>query len=613
LDPVRCCCAQDEVCISKLAGNKAEIFDDSGPRLPSSAELLVEGRKFNAPSGKLPVGPTDRVIRTFATSEDEPLRGEPIRSGGILQLKLGEAIEDIQLTLYINGFSRAPVNPRDAAQMQTEAYGRTWSPFSLVEKCQVKTMQHSSLWAVFKLTVFRQEGHDRYYYFATTGKDAFKERDVWVADISNAIRQVTLSLFPPHAITVRPLPGLHSTESRIMAGYLLRSQAEADRVSLFYCELHAYSAGEARLSIYKDEWCEREVCSVSLTDQTVVSTRKGSYCTVFGIDQHRFCARTCDEKELWLRAVSNIKVKLMFDAPDPTTEDLAVFRAAVLERIVKIENLLSVEPESEPGNGTIPVRTVNAETWDPLLPQMPRVVTPMSPRGDIWHPEPIVEDTDARVVTQAFEFKVTFTPGHTGVRYCVETGEIFEVQEGAPAHNAGVEVGMRMLEIDGQKFSDGLFKAAKEGTIPYKVTFYANRQVLEREDTESTSIEVDAAQKHTTHAVEALHPEECRKLLASVSPFVGVSECGASFDSGVIASEQPGLIRTVHTTDKALQYPPLGTCSNPEEMCVVTCHGDMDQDLAPGTDTSQQRTQITPHVPLLMWSPGRRQVSQRAV
>lgn len=605
LDPVRCCCAQDEVCISKL-GSKAEILDDTGPRLPSSAELLIEGRKYNTPCGKLPAGPTDRAIRTFATSEDEPLRGAPIRSGGILQLKLGEAIEDIQLTLYINGFSRQPQNPRDAAQMQAEAYGRTWSPFSLVEKCQVKTMQHSSLWAVFKLTVFRQEGHDRYYYFATTGKDAFKERDVWVADIANAIRQVTLSLFPPHAITVRPLPGMHSTESRIMAGYLLRSQAEADRVSLFYCELHAYSAGEARLSIYKDEWCEREVGCVSLTDQTVVSTRKGSYCTVFGIDQHRFCARTCDEKELWLRAVSNIKVKLMFDAPDPTTEDLAVFRAAVLERIVKIE--LS-EPESEPGSSG---RIASPETWDPLLPQMPRVVTPISPRGDIWMPEPIVEDVDLpSVSTQAFEFKVTFIPGLTGVRYAVDTGEILTVQEGAPAHLAGVEVGMRMVEIDGQKFNDTLFKAAKDGTTPYKVTFFANRQVLDREfsDDSTQGEPLDRA----TDAVEALHPEECRKLLASVSPFVGAGDCGSSFDIGLIASEQPGLIRTVHTTDKALMNPKLGACENPEEMCTVTCQGDAEQDSATGPPATQQQAQITPHVPLLMWSPGRRQVSQRAI
>merc|ERR1712039_774730 len=50
---------------------------------------------------------------------------------------------------------------------------------------------------------------------------------------------------------------------------------------------------------------------------STVSTRKGAYCTVFGVDNHRFCARTREEKDLWLRAVSNIKVKLMFDARIP--------------------------------------------------------------------------------------------------------------------------------------------------------------------------------------------------------------------------------------------------------------------------------------------------------
>jgi len=542
LNPVQRCCVTDEApCIRILRDPTAEIFDSS-PSVPSTVEVLVQG-KFLGHHCTLPAGPQERVIRTFATKEDESLRGDPLRSGSILQLKLGVAIEDITLILYVNGFSRLPQGVTQEENVQPT--GRTWSPFSLVEKCQVKTMQHSSLWAVFKLTVFRQEGDDRYYYFATTGKDAFRERDRWVEEISNAIRQVTLSLFPPHAITVRPLPGVSSTTTRIMAGYLLRSQA-TDVVSLFYCELHAYSAGGARLSIYKDEWCEREVAILTLTDQTVVSTRKGSYCTVFGVDQHRFCARTRDEKELWLRAVSNIKVKLMFDAPDPTSEELAVFRAAVLERIVKLEATGGGAPCDWEGHSPR-----NIESWDPLLPQVPRPPMPQSPRGDIWYPEPI-EDS--------------------------ETVE--------PLHRPDVTPTGKNID----------------------------------ETSEGSRLDVKTFQP--AEATEALQPDDCRKLLASVGPMVGLKaempSCGA-IDSGIIADERAGGIRTVHTTEKVLipYHPP--DCDLPEEVCDVSCWSE-DPQRRRELDAADHRNknyfempETTPHIPLLMWSPGRRQQSQRAV
>lgn len=535
------CCVTDEApCVRMLRDPNAEIFD-SQPRLPSAAEELIP-TKVSMNGVSLPAGPQERIIRTFATAEEEPLRGQPLRSGSILQLKLGVAIEDIVLTLYINGFSRTPQGAGHEGRQQTSH--TCWSPFSLVEKCQVKTMQHSNLWAVFKLTVFRQEGDDRYYYFATTGKDAFRERDQWVEDISNAIRQVTLSLFPQHTITVRPLPGAMSTSTRIMAGYLLRSQP-TDVVSLYYCELHSYSNGGARLAIYKDEWCEREVFILMLTDQTVVSTRKGSYCTVFGVDQHRFCARTKDEKELWLRAVSNIKVKLMFDAPEPTDEELAVFRAAVLERIMKLEE------NGNAINGGSTGSTADA-TWDPLLPQVPRPPLPMSPRGDVWHPEPVEEaEADEPVVPQP-------------------------------------------LDLPGQDIDEGIAASA------------AKLRALTSEA-----------------PAEALQPDDCRKLLANVGPMVmpnGVGSCG-DIDSGIIAHEHPGDIRTVHNTRKVLVAYDPPECSAPAEICAVTCIGTSPEAGGRGPATPArpmvpaqvQGDVVQPVVPLLMWSPGRRQQSQRAV
>mmetsp|Transcript_61642 Transcript_61642/g.198561 ORF Transcript_61642/g.198561 Transcript_61642/m.198561 type:complete len:488 (-) Transcript_61642:10-1473(-) len=384
LNPVQHCCCTPGHNVHWLRGGRFganELLEEMAPGevTGSAAEILVDtARSQEGFRGALPVGPRERMVPTYATAEDERLQGEPLYSGNILQLTLGESIHEMQLALHVNGFSLTPCDT--IARGTPRPISRAWSPFSLVEKCQVKTMQHSAYWAVFKLTVFRKEGQDRCYYFATTGCDAYKERDRWVLEMVTAIGNVTMSLFPPHAITVDPLPGVATTSTRIMAGYLLQS-GTADNVCLFYCELHAYSHGEARLAVYHDEWCEQEVSSVQLADSSTVSTRKGAYCTVFGVDQHRFCARTKEEKDLWLRAVSNVKVKLMFDAPDPTDEELQMFRAAVHERVGELQEK----------QGT---------TLDPLLAPVQRA-PPMSPRGDAWDPDPIEDAADPPAAGEA--------------------------------------------------------------------------------------------------------------------------------------------------------------------------------------------------------------------
>jgi len=383
LSPVHQCCCRPGPPNHRGPGGglgEGELLEEKMPGEfgNSNMEVMVHNlRAANGIRGHLPVGPRERMVPTYATADSEVFHGEPLFSGNILQLTLGESIHEMRLLLYVNGFSLTPAstNIHGHTGSMPRSMSTAWSPFSLVEKCQVKTMQHSAYWAVFKLTVFRTEGQDRCYYFATTGCNAYKERDRWVLEMVSAIGNVTTSLFPPHAITVEPLLGVSQTSTRIMAGYLLQS-GSCDNVSLFYCELHAYSAGEARLAIYHDEWCEQEVSSVHLADNSTVSTRKGVHCTVFGVDHHRFCARTREEKELWLRAVSNIKVKLMFDAPDPTDEELQIFRAAVHERIGELEH-----KREESG-------------MDPLLSQVPRL-PPMSPRGDYWDPDPMEDIVDA--------------------------------------------------------------------------------------------------------------------------------------------------------------------------------------------------------------------------
>lgn len=367
LEPLRrCCVAYKAPCIKDgdchdEGTNQEEIIDEFNVS-PHYAEVVVDGRHI---SGKLPLGPKERVISTFAIAEGETSQGAPLRTGTVLQLELGRALRCVNLSLYVNGFSIVPACMTQRYEQPDGVLCRVWSPFSLVEKAPVVDPERG----VFKLTVFTREHHDRYFEFATTGVSATEDRDLWVNDITEAIRQVTLSLFPPVGIVVRPLPGVQSTCTRIMAGYLLQYQSD-DTIALFYCELQAYSCGEACLATYKDEWCEREHSSFSVTVETRVSTRTGSYCTSFGLDKNRFCARTVKEKDLWLRALSNIKVKLMFDAPDPTDEELAIFRLAVLERVVDLEESYSSGAQTTQGS------------WDPMLARVPR--TPLkSPRGDV--------------------------------------------------------------------------------------------------------------------------------------------------------------------------------------------------------------------------------------
>ncbi|CAE7517722.1 Caltractin, partial [Symbiodinium pilosum] len=129
----------------------------------------------------------------------------------------------------------------------------------------VKTLQHSAYWAVFKLTVFRAGGHDLCLYFACTGGNAYKERDRWVEKMGTLVSQVTRSLFPPSDIKVQPLPGIESTSTRILAGFLLQG-CNMDTCQLVYAELHAYVAGEAKLILYRDEWCDREAETELLED-----------------------------------------------------------------------------------------------------------------------------------------------------------------------------------------------------------------------------------------------------------------------------------------------------------------------------------------------------------
>lgn len=395
------CCAKNTKCLRGGAGDgEGEIHEYAPNTQAPGVEVLVDDPDpLLAGASALPRGPTERTVPTYDVAETQMLRGEPIFSGRLLRLTTGNAAYDVQMSLHVNGFSCCPATPSMGSAPPFARECRIWSPFSLVERCDVKAGANTSKWAVFSLTTFQRRSRDVVYYFAAVGEEAEAERERWTTEIAQAIGKVVQSLFPRHTIAVQPVPGKAATSTRIMAGYLLLQSGAAGMVSVFYCELQAYCLGRATLALYKDEWCEQQVTDIPILDAVAIGSCDGVYCTIFALEHHRFCARTVSEKELWLRAVTNVKVKLMFSAPDPTTEELAVFRDAVHERV---EELLP------------PSVAVEAR---PILSELPRL-PPSCPQGDATEdPDPVDEGAPSEVTPPSP------TPSTLGLREAARANE----------------------------------------------------------------------------------------------------------------------------------------------------------------------------------------------
>lgn len=245
---------------------------------------------------------------------------------------------DATLAALVNGF-KVELSHMSPDNGTRNYVSRAFSPFTTVDACELETTNGGDTeFAAFRVSILSHEGEDEHHYFARLGDDAEAERDEWIETLAAVVRQVTMSLFPPHAIAVNPIPGVTVTATRIMAGYLLKAESSSS-VSLLYCELRAFTAGNAYLVMYRDHWCQHEVAALGLTEELQVFTWKGCDCSIFAVGKGgecRFCARSEGERQLWIRAVSNIKVKLAARAPDPTRLELHHFRAAVQERVYEL-------------------------------------------------------------------------------------------------------------------------------------------------------------------------------------------------------------------------------------------------------------------------------------
>jgi hypothetical protein len=235
--------------------------------------------------------------------------------------------------LYVNGFSFVNDGHEDSISL---------SPFSLVRNCKFQSnLSNLNLndFKIFKISLFT---HGICYYFGVRGveeRQAEEDRSRWVLDISRAMRLVTQSLFPPFSISCDPLESVASTERRLMAGYLIHHD-DLPIASVLYCELHPQHDDQAKLMLYENELCQTPVMDIYITDRSQCMEKVGINCSCFCIEDHQFSTRTLSERKLWLRAISNVKVKLQNRAPAPTCEDLKHYRLAIKEHINTIKATL---------------------------------------------------------------------------------------------------------------------------------------------------------------------------------------------------------------------------------------------------------------------------------
>jgi hypothetical protein len=284
---------------------------------------------------KTPEAIVNTVLLTYYDAPDQPMRGAPIREGQLWLLSAEEEVEPVTMSLYINGVSFTH---------QGREVAVAFSPFSLVRNCKFQSNELAggtqlSAFKCFKVSLFTQGICFYYGVRGETDDEAEEERSRWVFDIARAMRLVTQSLFPPRGISCEPLGTVMSTHTRLIAGYLVHHDG-CTMASVLWAELHPQTSdGVAKMVLYENELCISPVCDIIITDRVSCCEKVGINCSCFTLADHHFSSRSLPERKLWLRAISNIKVKLQNRAPSPTDEELGHYRLAIQEHVQSIEEI----------------------------------------------------------------------------------------------------------------------------------------------------------------------------------------------------------------------------------------------------------------------------------
>jgi len=242
--------------------------------------------------------------------------------------------------LFRNAFSVLPTDLQGERK-----HTHVFTPFTVVS-VQNYDQNHKS---VVRLKMYRMhlsELHTLTFF----GRNASSYGSQLVVAVRSILADLTLSLFPWHHISVLPLSGVEATHRRIMAGYLLEVRHEQDSVCVVYGELQSHMFGKAIFALYTNEQCNYLVDTFIVTNNVTLVSYESVDSNFFEMDNRRFCARTSSTQKLWLRALINIKMKLMCDAPDSSEKQLTDFRSSLLEQM---ELLKITELSSETGSKSL--------------------------------------------------------------------------------------------------------------------------------------------------------------------------------------------------------------------------------------------------------------------
>eukprot|EP00930_Biecheleria_cincta_P048305 TRINITY_DN33643_c0_g1_i1.p1 TRINITY_DN33643_c0_g1~~TRINITY_DN33643_c0_g1_i1.p1 ORF type:complete len:395 (+),score=68.94 TRINITY_DN33643_c0_g1_i1:78-1262(+) len=348
---------------------------------------------------EMPEMPEVTGALSYSTKQGQSLRGQAIREGELWQLSAQDSVQPVRISLFVNGFSLTG---------PTKTVTLTFSPFCLVRNCKFQsnysTTEQFSHLKVFKVALYTQNICLYFGVKSEDSNDAEEERSQWVMDISTTIRLVTQSLFPPFRILCDPIGEIASTHTRLMAGYLLHSDSTT-LLSVVYCELHAQQGEYATLMVYQNEACKEPMLEICLTAETLCVEKVGINCSCFTLDEHDLSSRTLSERKVWIRAISNIKVKLSNNAPPPDDEELIQYREAVKDHLQSIKSSLhskirmdALLPPSCHYSFRSAMCPLSASLWagmdedENVTPRLPKAPVAALPASEICSMAPIEEE-----------------------------------------------------------------------------------------------------------------------------------------------------------------------------------------------------------------------------
>eukprot|EP00916_Digyalum_oweni_P008679 GHVL01014483.1.p1 GENE.GHVL01014483.1~~GHVL01014483.1.p1 ORF type:complete len:297 (-),score=48.94 GHVL01014483.1:61-951(-) len=258
----------------------------------------------------------------------------PVCEGYVYHISAHETVTQVLLSIYLNGF--AFLKNTDSNENEQYEIQICVNPFVLVRNCKFfwSKSHHFEDLHVFKVVLL---SHDASYLFGCTSSD---ERIKWMSLIAHSIKAVTCSIYPIYNLSIIPIKNNYKTVNRILSGYLIiLDPIKYITASIVYCELQAQTKQEnASFILYENSQCLTTIKRVDITENTPCYEKVSFGSCVFVIDTMQFAGRSANDRKLWLRVISNIKVKVLNKAPPPSQDELYYYRISINDQLKLLQN-----------------------------------------------------------------------------------------------------------------------------------------------------------------------------------------------------------------------------------------------------------------------------------